>query len=231
MSVTCEICGEEFTNSQGLAGHNRLKHSEMSPAKSEGSRSVASRAQPLDIVIENLRLPVVPEQYNGSHNIYVAGFNDGVMHGARSILAGIRAAQELSTMGIQQAVPLIKMAQEMRHAEGQAAQVLAQEMGQAINQGNQQTIAAIHSLAAAQSPPSAPGGPDPMAGMMADMMKPVFGQLIQQVLKLSGMGPGVSPVNIPAGGSSPGGGTQPVTEQKTGASPGISEHRREEWEE
>lgn len=226
MSLTCEICGRECKDASGLTGHMRLKHGntdEVSSVSKPEPRSIM-RAQPLDVVIENLRLPQVPEQYNGSYNIYVAGFNDGVMHGARSILAGIRAAQELSAMGVQQAVPLIRMAQEMRQAEGQAAQTLAAELGQATIQGNREVIAAIHGLAEGQSIASSP---DPMAAMMAETMKPVFGKLMQTMLRMTGLGAGAE--------SAPGGQPQSVPGQPAQAEswspPNIKRRSRDDFEE
>jgi hypothetical protein len=96
MTVTCDICGQEFKDTKGLAGHKQFKHAAEREERTE-SKAI-TRGQPLDSVIENLRLPQVPEAFNGQYNIYVAGFNDGVLHGARSILAGIRVAQELSSI-------------------------------------------------------------------------------------------------------------------------------------
>ena len=47
MSVTWEICGEEFSNSQGLAGLQRLKRGDTIPAKVESPKSVTTHALPL----------------------------------------------------------------------------------------------------------------------------------------------------------------------------------------
>lgn len=176
MSVVCDICGESFKDTRGLAGHKQFKHAAEREEKTE-SKAV-TRAQPLDNVIENLRLPQVPEAFDGQYNVYVAGFNDGVMHGARSILAGIRAAQELSSMGISQAKPLISMASEMRQAEGQAVQEMAAQLGQAIHQGNANVINALNSLASQRQPAEA----NPMAGMMVRIIEPHFQQLLNNMM-------------------------------------------------
>ena len=176
MSVICDICGESFKDTRGLAGHKQFKHAAEREEKTE-SKAV-TRAQPLDNVIENLRLPQVPEAFDGQYNVYVAGFNDGVMHGARSILAGIRAAQELSSMGIAQAKPLIQMAAEMRQAEGQAAQEMAAQLGQAIHQGNANVINTLNSLASQRQPSDA----DPMASMIASTVQPYFQQLLGNLM-------------------------------------------------
>jgi hypothetical protein len=120
----------------------------------------------------------VPEAYNGQYNVYVAGFNDGVMHGARSILAGIRAAQELSSVGVQQAVPLIKMAQEMRQAEGQAAQTIAAQLGQVTMQSNQQILSAIHDLAAQPQGQGPASDTNPLAKAVFNAMQPYIVQTV-----------------------------------------------------
>ncbi len=130
---------------------------------------------------------------------------------------------------MQQAVPLIKMAQEMRQAEGQAAQILAAELGQATQQGNREVIAAIHGLAESQQTSS---GPDPMAAMMAETMKPVFGHLMQTMLKMTGMG---AAAGSPAGGN-PASGGQPQPESVPAQSeswspPNIKKRSRNEFEE
>ena len=202
MSVICDICGESFKDTRGLAGHKQFKHAGEREEKTE-SKAV-TRAQPLDNVIENLRLPQVPEAFDGQYNVYVAGFNDGVMHGARSILAGIRAAQELSSMGISQAKPLILMAAEMRQAEGQAAQEMAAQLGQAIHQGNANVINALNSLASQRRPAEA----DPMAAMVANTIQPYFqqmlGNLMGMVMRPMGAGPIQQQPGQPPAGPGPG---------------------------
>jgi hypothetical protein len=189
MGVICDICGEEFKDTRGLAGHKQFKHD--GEDKPPAGKAI-TRALPLDNVIENLRLPQVPEAYNGHHNVYVAGFNDGVLHGARSILAGIRAAQELSSVGVQQAVPLIKMAQEMRQAEGQAAQTLAAQFGQINMQSNQQIINAIHDLAQGYQSSET----NPLAATALSAIQPFLGQfLTQAVAGVTRQQPGTYPQN------------------------------------
>lgn len=172
MTVICDVCGEELKDTRGLFGHKRLKHPELGSdnGKPEG-KIIITRPQPLDAVIQDLVLPSVPEHYDGTYNIYIEGFNAGVMHGAKSILAGIRAAQELSAIGVQQATPVIRMAQEMRHAEGQAAQELAVQMGQSMAQGNSAIIDAINHLPKGQ----------PEVNPMFEVMKPFLARMMEQV--------------------------------------------------
>jgi len=201
MTVICEICGEELKDTRGLFGHKRLKHPETvtENGKSEGKAAVINRPQPLDAVIRDLAIPAVPDEYDGTYNVYVEGFNAGVMHGAKSILAGIRAAQELSAIGVQQATPVIKMAQEMRLAEGQAAEQLAAQMVKTISQGNNAVIDAINNL---------PKGDGPAVNPMAELMKPYLGKIIGHFMAatfktLPGMGAvtaGAAPPGQPPAG-------------------------------
>ena len=189
--IKCEQCGKTFKTAQALRGHLRgvcgnQYPEKMSDPTKESTRSLAKPGA-LDTAIEKLQVPMVPEAYNGQAEIYWEGFNKGVAYGANTILVGIRSAQELSSLGISQATPIIKMAQEMRQAEGQAAQAIAAELAQATMQGNQQLMGAINNLAAAQ-----PNAPNPMAQVMAETMKPVLGQVMQSLMGslLGGFGRG-----------------------------------------
>ena len=68
-------------------------------------------------------------------------------------------------MGVQQAVPIIKMAQEMRQSEGQAAQVIAAELAQVQMQSNRELMAALQNQHGPQ-PASAPNPMQRMLGMI-----------------------------------------------------------------
>ena len=177
--IRCNVCGKTFKTTQALSGHLQgpCGDNQPKPANTLPETRMLAKPGSLDIAIENLQVPMVPEKFNGAANIYWAGFNKGVVYGADTILAGIRAAQELSSLGIAQATPVIKMAQEMRQAEGQAAQAIAAQLGQVTMQSNQQIIGAIHELAAAQSQ-GQPSEMNPMAKMFFGMMQPYAQQAI-----------------------------------------------------
>ena len=174
--VICEICGKEFKDKQGLAGHKRFKHGDQSGA---ATAVVSTKGAGLDMAISQLKVPIVPQEYDGSARIYWAGFDEGVSYGANTILAGIRAAQELSNLGISQATPVIKMAQEMRLAESQASREAAM---QAAAQVGAQVLPRIDQLAAQV----AGSGENPMGGLMMTLMQPAFQQAAQQLAKLFG---------------------------------------------
>jgi len=176
----CEICGEECKTSQALASHVRNKHRE------NGAGKVVAKGQALDLAVSNLRVPMVPEKFNGNAAAYWSGFNEGVSYGANTVLVGIRAAQELSNLGISQATPIIKMAQEMRQAEGQAAQILAGEFAEAAVNSNKEILAAIRSLGTANSS-------NPMMSGLWQMIQPHLWRVIGSVMGMGGGVPGVQP--------------------------------------
>jgi len=147
------------------------------PRYVEKESKTPARPGTLDIAIDKLRVPLVPEEYNGTAQIFWEGFNKGVNYGATTILVGIRSAQELSSLGIAQATPIIKMAQEMRQAEGQAAQEMAAQLAQSNMQSSHQILGAINNLAASQ-----PNAPNPMAQIFAETMKPLLQQVLQSVM-------------------------------------------------
>lgn len=163
--ITCPICGREFKDKSGLAGHMRFKHSEKVASGESKSAAVTTTRKgqsPLEVLVKDLHLPVMVD---GQADI----FDAGVEYGFKSILVGVRIAQELSAMGVQQASPIIQMAKEMRESEGQAAQVIASQLAEATLENNKGIMEAIKAQGVASSP-------NPMwAGLLQTMM-PMFQQ-------------------------------------------------------
>jgi hypothetical protein len=221
----CEICGKTFKTPQALSGHMRFKHSAQPQDTSGQTTAVVSQKQsPLEHLIADLKLPLIVD---GQAQV----FDAGVEYGVRSVLVGVRVAQELSAMGVQQAVPIIKMAQEMRESEGQAARVIATELAGATLEGNRDLKAALQQMGNQIQT----SGPNPMASMMAGVMQPVLGQAMQQMMGsfMGGAMPGATP---PAGDGQPPPSAeqgQPVSEQPAAqeGEPGISYHSLDELEE
>lgn len=86
---------------------------------------VSGKPLPIEELIKQLNLPPMVD---GTRQV----FDSGVAYGMTSIYIGVRIAQELSKMGIDQATPIIKMAQEMRQTEGQVAKETGLVMGETI---------------------------------------------------------------------------------------------------
>ena len=228
----CELCDKTFKTPQALSGHMQFKHSEKPQDTSAQTAAVATRKQsPLEQLVQELKLPVMVD---GQAEI----FDSGVEYGVRSVLVGVRVAQELSAMGVQQAVPIIKMAQEMRESEGQAAKIIAAELAGATLEGNRDLKAALLQLGNQIQT----SGPNPMASMMTGVMQPVLGQVMQQVMG-SFMGQGMPGMSPPAGQDqqppagqvqqTPAGQEQPSSAQPATPvnEPGISYHSLDELEE
>lgn len=129
--------------------------------RGEGSKPLA-----IEGIIKEMKLPTI---VNGGAQI----FDAGVGYGMRVLVAGVRLAQELSQMGIAQASPVIRMATEMRKAEGMSAQ----EAGQ---------VAAENALAGAIQYMSTQKAdiatvPNPMMGIMARAMEPALTQVFARM--------------------------------------------------
>jgi hypothetical protein len=226
----CEICGKTFKTPQALGGHMRFKHSAQPQDTSGQTTAVVSQKQsPLEHLIADLKLPLIVD---GQAQV----FDAGVEYGVRSVLVGVRVAQELSAMGVQQAVPIIKMAQEMRESEGQAAKVIAAELAGATLEGNRDLKAALQQLGSQIQT----SGPNPMASMMSGVMQPVLSQAMQQMMgsfmggAMPGMPPPAGDGQPPVSGQPPDSGqTQPSSEQPAAqeGEPGISYHSLDELEE
>jgi len=142
----------------------------------EEERGVVVReAQPVEEIIRNISIPAFAD---GQRVV----FESGMHFGMNCIIGGVRLAQELSRMGIAQATPVIRMASEMRKAEGasarEAGQIAAEEtMARALGyldegiekatQGKKTDIASV---------------PNPMQGIMArvaeKMMEGVMGTMM-----------------------------------------------------
>ena len=162
----CEVCGKEFKDHQGLAGHMRFKHGE-SRNESNKETKLPIKSMPVDALIRELELP---ELSNGTQQV----FDAGVVYGMKSILIGVRVAQELSRMGVDQATPIIKMAQEMRQAEGQAAEVAAREAAE-------ETAARVAAYFD-QKRPDIATVPDPFKGFLARAVETMWDMMSKRML-------------------------------------------------
>lgn len=96
-------------------------------------------------------------------------FRAGQIYESMNVIRGIRLAQELSKMGIDQATPVIKMATEMRQAESKAASEAAQAAAAGVGQLLQPHLQEISSKMVSQAP-------NPFANVMAQAMQPMIMQ-------------------------------------------------------
>lgn len=166
----CEICGEDFKTPQALTSHARHRHQvqEAEVEEIDGTATVRlpAKALPTEALISQMRLPRIAD---GAAEV----FDAGVEYGMKSILIGVRVAQELSKMGIDQAVPIIKMAQEMRQTEGQ----VAKETGLAMGGEIAGRLFDYMDQKFPQQRPDIAQAPDPMKGLMARTMETILNQI------------------------------------------------------
>jgi len=169
-------------------------------------------ALPAEAIVENLPWPVdVDGHVDGA-------FVAGMRYEALNVIRGIRLAQELTKLGIDQATPLIKMAQEMRQAEGQAAKEAAMQAAAGVGAQILPEVEALKTQIMSQ-------GKDPMASMMMPLMMPSMQQAAQS---LAGLFTKTQPGAQPGPGQPTEGGQQ--TEQTMFNPSNVEEHSIEEWE-
>ncbi len=210
--IVCSVCGrDDFATTQGLAGHVRQKHpgaevapgGEVKPGQPQTMAVIKKQQSPLEVLIKDLELPALVDGQ-------AVVFDAGVQYGIRSVLVGVRVAQELSAMGVQQALPIINMAKEMRESEGQAARIIAGELAEATLESNKQILAAIGQQAIAQSP-------NPMLAMMTQTMQPLLSQAMGNLMTMfqPKQPPGSQPSQNNQPGEQPAPGSQPGSQQAT----------------
>lgn len=166
------------------------------------SEAVGTKPLPIEGILRGMKLPQIGD---GKTEV----FNAGVEYGMKSVIAGVRLAQELSQMGVAQASPLIRMSQEMRAASEKSAD----EAGRAAAEEMFGDVAAWLN---ANQPKAGKADiatvADPMAGMMARLFENVLGSTVNKAL---GMGKGK--------------GTQEPT-QNSGLPPGWEYQKKEPTE-
>jgi hypothetical protein len=227
--IFCPVpdCGAgPFKSTQGLFGHLRLKHADWlvqnpnwkTEATSQEGQSqaqttaVAKKGQsPLEQIIKELELPKLAD---GQAEV----FDHGVHYGIRSVLVGVRVAQELSAMGVQQATPIIKMAQEMRMSESEAAKTVASELAEATLNANKDVIGAIDNLKMALGT----GSDNPAQRMLATIQ--AFPQMLSTMQQFMGM------MGMPMGAMGGQGQQQPPPQGQFKPQP-IEKRSASEWEE
>ncbi len=149
--------------------------SKLLPANHAGKTAqVFAKGSPPEALIDSLDLPIVDGQ--------IVGFESGMKFGARMVVMGVRIAQELSALGIQQVKPLIELSRDARSGEEAAAKNAAMEAATGAAAMIQQNLTPY--LANMTKPPEA----NPMQGMMVRTMGPLMERLMSGLLP-GGAGP------------------------------------------
>ena len=137
------------------------------------SLQVFAKGSPPEVLIDAISVPV--------EDGHIDGFEKGLKFGANIIVLGVRIAQELSNLGVQQARPLIEMAKSMREGEAIAAKGAAGEAAMAAAALVQQNLQPY--LANLNKPPA---GPNPMQEMMSRVMEPMMGRMMSTLIPGAG---------------------------------------------
>jgi len=132
----------------------------------------------VETIIRDMKLPRTI-LVNGGKEI----FDAGVTYGMKALVAGVRLAQELSQMGISQASPVIRMAQELRAGAGESAR----EAGQVAAEN---ALAGAMEYLAQQKPGKVDIATvrDPMAGIFARALEPAMTQALGKAFSAFGLG-------------------------------------------
>ncbi len=132
------------------------------------------KPSPVEVILRDMKLPVIAD---GDSRV----FDAGVSYGMRALIAGIRMAQELSQMGISQASPVIRMAQELRAGAGQSAR----EAGEVAAETALAGAIGIMSEKRSEKVDIATV-PNPMAGIMARAMEPALTKALGGMMGMFG---------------------------------------------
>lgn len=110
-------------------------------------------------------------------------FESGMKFGMNCIIAGVRIAQELSNIGVQQAKPLVDMAKDMRSGEALAAKTAALEAAaDAAGQVQNNLAPFLAQMDSRLSSIEKPRTGNPMQDMMVRMIEPIMNQTIQKIM-------------------------------------------------
>lgn len=171
-----DICAQELEKD----GHRKRPPrpekpgTEVVPTGKPGGMQVFAKGSPPEAIIEGISLPVMAD---GQGPL----FEKGIKFGASMIVLGVRVAQELSNLGVQQAKPIMEMAKGMREGEAAAAKSAAGEAAMTAAGLVQQNL--MPYLANMSKPPA---GPNPLQEMMTRLMEPMIQQVISKMVPGSG---------------------------------------------
>ena len=155
------------TGSRGPIGKGR-------GVNGEARLQIYSKGSPPEALVDALDVPI---ELDGK-------FRTGMKFGIMSIITGIRIAQELSQIGVQQAKPLVDMARDMRSGEAAAARSAATEAaGEAATQVQNNLVPFLSQLESRLSGlERLPATGNPMQDMMVRMFEPMMNSVMQKIM-------------------------------------------------
>lgn len=179
---------------------SEIKHGKRGPGKQQSAQPAKSlmvrtaKGSP-EAIVKSADVPAVVGE----------DFKTGLEFGMNMIILGVRVAQELSAIGVQQARPLVDMARDMRAGELAAAKAGAQEAGReaAVTVGKE-IMPAVMSLDQRLSEMERPASTDPVKAMMVKIMEPIIQNTMKAFMPpgMQNVLPGTKPgegVSLPDG--------------------------------
>lgn len=151
--------------------------------KARGAMQIYARGASPEALIEHMEVPM-----DGPDTKI---FEKGMKFGMTVLTLGVRVAQELTNMGVQQARPIIEMARDMRAGEAQAAKNAAAEAASLAAAEVQQNMTPYLMKIAEMG--KAGGEADPMKAMMVRTMEPLIQRMMTQFM------PGMAGQQTPTG--------------------------------
>lgn len=176
---TVRICAQELEKDGYRRRPKKPKDADLAVYKGAGRGGpirVYPQGSPPEALINAIELPI------DSNEAKI--FEKGLKTGASLLVLGVRVAQELSAIGVQQAKPIMDMARSMREGEAAAAKSAAQDaaqeaatkMGGVFGPHLSQMEAQIAGLASTVQ--SGGGQQDPMRAMLVRTIEPMFKQMM-----------------------------------------------------
>lgn len=144
------------------------------PAQQTGkAMQIFAKGAPPEAIIESISVPIADGE--------AETFEQGMKFGMSTVVLGVRVAQELASIGGQQAKPILDMARAMREGEAMAAKGAADEAAYKAASSIQQTFGPMIASIQESSKIGA-GGADPMKAMMVRTMEPLMKGLLGRLV-------------------------------------------------
>lgn len=167
---TVRICAQELEKDGHRKRPKKIKDSELLPARGSPTdiRTFAAGSPP-EALINSITFPIDTNEGRI--------FERGLKAGATLLVLGVRVAQELSSIGIKQAEPIMAMSKSMREGEALAAKNAAFE---AADQAAGKVANYFGPMLDKLTTPA--GGSDPMKAMMVRTMEPIFQNMMAKLM-------------------------------------------------
>lgn len=184
---TIRICAQELER-DGYRKRPSKKQTTAMAKTQQSSVKVFSKAGPPEALLEGISIPMEGRE--------AQIFENGLKSGMSLLILGVRVAQELSTVGVQQAKPIMEMAKSMREGEAIAAKTSASEAAQEAAIGISKifgpAIESLQDTVGRLEDKTSSGSHDPLKDMVARTMEPLFKNMMNMMMPgmggMSGMG-------------------------------------------